>query len=393
MTMKKIVYTLLLVISCCMACRQEDAQVTPVGKPIPGAPAPATVKALLDSSNLTIYKAICQRVNLDSILAAQQVAAYTLLVPSDSAFNAAGYTKAGIAGMNINDLDSLVLYHAIANPVNSSNLQQSLGNIAQYSMLTASDFADYSPWSPYRYFLYLGIHQGKLMVNGHAHPLRALDGLDGTIYILDEVLKKPAFDMIDYLGSHAEFSQFLEAYHISDSTNDDYIGYNIQDFLPLLTSSSQCAPFTLIVPTNHAFAQAGLKTPDDFRALAGRSPMDYPNYRDIGGKTYYAAVFNPLDSMLFSTHEDLSYFNRPSYPLVYFSNDFSDNGSLANALLMPGDLYRPPPVYMRLRFQQTGGKLLVNQLSPVFAPVPLTTTDIVCRNGVIHVIDDNLLAH
>lgn len=393
MTMKKFIYTLLLVATCWAACRQEDAQVAPVGKPIPGAATPATVRQLLDSSNLSIYKAIYQRVNMDSILAAQNILAYTLLAPSDSAFNAAGYTKESVAAMAVNDLDSLVLYHAVASPLTSSALESALGNIPGYSMLTASNFADYSSYQPYHYFQYLGVHMGKLMVNGKAHPLRPLDGSNGAIYILDEVLQKPIYDMIDYLQMHPEFSQYLEAYRISDSVNDDFLYYNQIDYLPTLVSANMYKPFTIIAPTNHAFTQAGFNTSDDFRARAIRYPMNYPGYLQVGSHTYYAATFNSLDSMLMSTHMDLCYFNYTQFPLLYFSNDFSDNASLSNALLQGGSDYRPPPTYLRWHFQQSGGKLMINQVNPDFAPVPLTQTDIVCRNGVIHVIDDNLLAH
>lgn len=383
--MRKIYIALLLLIAFA-ACRQKDLQVTPVGQPLPYKGSQKTVSQLLDSSNLTIFKAAWKRVNMDSTLASQALQAYTVLAPTDDAFKAAGLTMDAINSMDLNDLDTLVRYHMIDTWVTMDQLKSAIGNAQFRSVLKRWDIPYYSENDPYYYIHCLGLHGGKLMINGTAHPLNALDAKNGSVYMIDQVQRKPENDMIDYLQNNPDFSLFMMACQINDSI---YINnYVYVTFLDMLTESSDTRQFTLFVPDNNAFHAAGYYTYDDLLARATRNPVEYAY---VDPDNYYVNPVSSLDSQLIALHLDFNDANRPQRPVLYYSNDLTDNPSLSGALLYAGQQYSNPPQHVRLKFSTSGDKILISQLGSSLPAVPLVKTDLRFRNGVIHVIDAGLL--
>ena len=381
-------YICLLLAILFSACRQEDLQVTPVGKPLAYSGPSKTVRQLMDSAGLTIYKAAWEQVNMDSVIAGKKLQAYTLLAPSDAAFAAAGITAANIGSTPVAVLDTIMLYHTMDTWLSPGQLKALQGNMTMTSLLTRADFADFRSYSPYICYQFLGFHEGKLMVNGKPHPLTALEGIDGTIYVLDEVQPKPDQDMIDYLQNNPNFTFFMEACRLSDSLYDDmWLNQGFTDMLT--TQQSSPKPITLLAPTNHAFQQAGINTFDDLRELALRYPVDWPHYND---EWYYVPVYTSLDSLLMLHKLDFSMAARPQGPVVIFSNDMTDNPSLTNFLITSGGRYQSPPHYIRLAFSTSGGQIMVKQEGNNTAPArTVTATSPLFRNGVIHVIDDGLI--
>lgn len=378
------IYLLLLVLFVA-ACRQPDAQVTPIGKSITYAGPSKTIRQLLDSTGLTIYKAIWNKTNMDSVMANKSVQAYTLLAPSDAAFTAAGITIDKVNAMPVAALDTILFYNTLSNWISSDRIKSLMGNMAIRTFLTQADFADFTSWSPYTYYQYLGLHNGKLMVNGKPHPFQPLDATNGTIYVLDQLLSKPDQDMMDYLGNNPDFTFFIEACRLSDSIYQSMWGQ--QGFTKMLTTNQGAGLFTLFAPTNHAFQVAGFKTFDDLAARALLYPVDYPHY---DANNYYVTPLTSLDSVLLVNHLDYNGNTRPEYPMVLFSNDWSDNPSLSNFLIKGGSMYQNPPQYIRLSCSVAGDKVLLKQLGSTAAPLSLLTTDLLFRNGVIHVINDGL---
>ncbi|MBV8251820.1 MAG: fasciclin domain-containing protein [Chitinophaga sp.] len=386
MKFRKIIYTLALVATCWTACTQKDAQVAPIGKPIDYVGPAKTIRQLLDSTNCTIYKAAWKKINMDSIISAQVLQAYTLLVPTDAAFNNAGITLDKIASMSVEDVDTLLLFHTLNTWVPAATIKGISGSMSVKSLLTRGDFSDYNSWTTYTYFQYIGVHNNQLMLNGKAHPYKALEGTNGTIYLLDEVQKKAETDMIDYLQSSPDFTFLLEACRINDSIYQQTWGQ--QGFLKLLTTSTRCSPFTFFAPTNRAFQKAGFNTIDDLRQRALLYEVDWPNYDDKG---YYRYTYTSLDTMLLAHHLDYTGAEPANYNMVIFSNDMQDNPSLSNFMITPGRQSGEPPKYIRLNFSKTGNTIMVKEIGSTVGALPLKTTDLVFRNGVMHIIDDGLL--
>ncbi|NLR82430.1 fasciclin domain-containing protein [Chitinophaga eiseniae] len=378
-------YTFTLVLLFLAGCQLKDAQVAPIGKPIDYTGPSLKIRQLLDSSNLTIYKSIWKKVNMDSVIADKTLQAYTLLAPSDDAFAKAGITADKVNTMAVADLDTLLFYHVLDSWVSGDQLQRLSGSNNMHTLLTRIDFPGFYSNNPYIYYQYLGLHNGKLIVNGKPHPLKALEATNGTIYVLDEVQNKPEQDMYGYLTTHPEFSFLVEAFRISDSIYQQSWANPTMTRLLQITSDNK--PVTLFAPTNRAFQQSGFKTIDDLRQRALLYPVDGAHYDD---NAFYVSPTTSLDSLLSANHLDFNGAMRADYPLMLFSNDLTDNPLLSGFQIRPGAAYHEPPQFIRLAFAGSNGSILVNQVKSPLPPRKLVTTDLLFLNGVIHVVDDGL---
>ncbi|WP_143307185.1 fasciclin domain-containing protein [Chitinophaga vietnamensis] len=380
------IYASLLVMLLMAACRQKDAQVAPVGKPLEYKGPQKTIRQLLDSTNFSIYKAMWKIVNMDSVIQAQTLQGYTLLVPTDEAFKAFGITAGNISSLDATTLDTLLRYHIIDSWLPGDRIRSIAGNMSLHSLLRATDFGDYNSWSFYTYLQYLGVHNGKLMINGKPHPLNTLEATNGTIYVIDEVLQKPQQDMIDYLSNNPDFTFLMEAFRLNDSVYQSNWGQPLFT-QQLLSSTQRFHQLTLFAPTNHAFQQAGFKTLDDLRQRANLYPVGYPYYDD---NQYYQWPLTSLDSLLSVNRLDYNGAATPDYPMQLFSNDLTDNPALANYLIKAGSPSHNGPQNIRLMFGMAGGSITAKQLGASTPALPLLSTDLLFRNGVIHVINDGL---
>ncbi|MBC9913021.1 fasciclin domain-containing protein [Chitinophaga varians] len=379
------IYTFALFLLFLSACRLEDAQVAPLGKPLEYAGPTRKIRELLDSTNLTVYKAIWKKVNMDSVITDGALQAYTLLAPTDESFAKAGITVDKINDMPVADLDTLLFYHVLDSWISGDQLKKLTGSNNMRSLLRRTDLPGFYSNDPYIYAQYLGYHDGKLMINGKPYTLKPLEAINGTIYVLDAVLNKPEQDMYDYLLSKPEFSYLMEAFRISDSIYQS--AWKQPQITKLLMTTSENKSFTLFAPTNRAFQQSGFNTVDDLRQRALRYEVGYSYYDD---NMYYVSPTTSLDSVLSVNHLDFNAAMKPTYPLVLFSNDLTDNAMLSGFQIRPGATYHEGPQFIRLAFTNNAGSILVKQFNTPLPARKLVTTDLLFRNGVIHVIDDGL---
>lgn len=379
------IYAFVLSMMFLTACRLQDAQVAPVGKPIEYVGPTLKMKQLLDSSNLSIYKAIWKKVNMDSVIGNKGLQAYTVLAPSDEAFTTAGITAAKVNTMTVADLDTLLFYHVLDTWISGDQLNRLHGNNNMRSLLTRIDFPGFYDNSPYIYYQYLGVHAGKLIINGAPHPFKTLEATNGTIYVLDEMLKKPERDMYDYLTGNPDFEYLMEALRISDSIYQN--SWSSPTSIKLLKNTAENRGITFFAPTNRAFQAAGFKTIDDLRRRALLYPVDYAHYDD---NYYYVTPTTSLDSLLSVNHLDFNGVVRADYPVMLFSNDFTDNLSLAGFTIKPGAQFHDAPQFIRLSFTSSNGSVMVKQIGSSQPAYKLVTTDLLFNNGVIHVIEDGL---
>ncbi|WP_343744872.1 fasciclin domain-containing protein [Chitinophaga sp.] len=385
MKRKYFIYTFALFLLFLSACRLKDAQVTPVGKPLEYAGPTRKIRELLDSTNLTVYKAIWKKVNMDSVIADGAWQAYTLLAPTDDAFAKAGITADKVKDMQVEDLDTLLFYHVLDSWLSGDQLKKLTGSNNMRSLLRRTDLPGFYSNDPYIYAQYLGYHDGKLMINGKPYTLKPLEAINGTIYVLDAVLNKPEQDMYDYLANNPEFTYLMEAFRISDSIYQ--LSWKQPRMTDLLKTTAQYKSFTLFAPTNRAFQQSGFNTVDDLRQRALLYDVGDSYYND---NMYYVSPTTSLDSVLSANHLDFNAAMKPNYPLVLFSNDLTDNAMLAGFQIRPGSTYHEGPQFIRLSFANNAGSIMVKQLGSSLPARKLVTTDLLFRNGVIHVIDDGL---
>ncbi|HVI44039.1 MAG TPA: fasciclin domain-containing protein [Chitinophaga sp.] len=386
MQIRKLIINGLLPALCLLfSCKQEDLQVTPIGEPVPYTGISKNMTQLLDSTNYSILKAIWKKANMDAVMRDKAITAYTLLAPTDAAFEAAGINMTSVNNMSVEDADTLLHYHLIANRISPASLKTAVGNIGQVSLLQA-DIPDYSPWSKYVYRHFIGIHGGKLMIDGRTFPLKALEATNGTIYELNEVLQRPKEDMLSYLQNDPRFSMFLEALRINDS-----VYYPFHDYakgLPSLRNSDKTAPFTVFAPTNEAFAKAGFHTSEDLMALATRYPVGDPFYDD---DYYYQYPVTSLDSLLLPHRSNIMvYGSGASFPIVFLSNDLTDNPGVTGFIIRTASPGQAGTLIFNLEFTHDGDNISVRRLKSKAPFVPVVEKDKFFLNGVIHVVNDGL---
>lgn len=366
----------LLLVLLFLSCRKEEAQVDPVGEPVPYDGPAKSLAQVLDSSGLTLFRAAWKGSHMDSILFATGTRFYTLLAPTDAAFNAAGWDLQKINSSNAETLDTLLAFYTLEGLYKPESMTELSGNISVPTFLSTY-LTDYE--RQYRYTLYFGLHNGDLTVDGKkaATGFQSLEAVDGVIYPIDNLLERPVKYAYDYLQADPRFSFYLEALRISDSL---YVETFYHDqVINMTTLRSGYYNITLFAPTNDAFRKAGFSTVESIRDYILRAPLQYPY---VEGNDYVIPT-TPMDSLIKVNYITVS------YDAAYFSNDMTDIPGLSGFELSPGP-WDSPPVYINLEFVSGGGTLKVRRFGSAKPPLPLAEQDIRVFNGVIHVVNEDL---
>lgn len=381
-----------------VSCRKQDISPEPVGKPVDYNGPAASLKEVLEKSPYTFFNTAWKHAGMDAILEATGSKAFTLLAPTDKAFQNGGWTMEKINAATPEVLADLLSYYVAP----GNNLPESLSaltsNIVLTSLKKSADIPNYSVDYPYTYLLFAGVHHDSLMINGEPVSKwgNALQSITATIYPVDKLLSLPQIDMLSYLQSDERFSFYLEACRINDSLYLDAFPFdNGLLNLPLLTAMPLTGgQMTLFVPTNNAFRNSGFNSVEDIRAYSIRAlPIGYP---DLDADNYYVYPTTAMDSLLLPNRFDFAGISGPSTGLrdmnmVYFENELLDNGSSISGLLIrAGSLYNLKSQVIRLNFSNNNGQLLVKRLGSGKAGHPLADKNIRVLNGVIHVVDEGL---
>ncbi len=381
-------WLLLLALLAILSCRKEDIQPEPIGEPVPYKDADKTWQQLLEQSSCTYFRKAWERSAMNKRLADKGSAFYTLFIPTDKAFQDAGWTMDRINATAPEKLDTLLAYCTVAGRYLPGGFNDLVGNQPLRTLAERADLPNFSTWSPYINFLFVGKHADSLYINGSGAAKwgTGMEGKNGVIYPVDKFLQRPEKAMWQYLLEDPRFEYFTQAMLISDSLYQE--DYRYVSSLGMIRSGAQFTQFTLYAPTNDAFRKYGLRSIDDIRNYCMRTwPLPYP-YEDEN--RYYHEPVTAMDSLLGPHGIEVRRFvpSGKAGP-VYFSNDLLDNGAvLSGILLMAGQTWSTPPMRLSLSFSQQNGRPLVKHLGSTATPAGLIEKDIRVTNGVIHVVDE-----
>lgn len=303
------------------ACNDDDDDV-------PVAPQSNTITDFV-IANQTNYSILLDALlkadgDLPSILAGP--GPYTVFAPDNAAFNAfldaAGFN--GIEDVPSEILTQILLNHVVAGDVRSNTL--TTGYISSLSTATPNG-ANMS--------MYIDTSNG-VKINGVSNVVGADNAVDnGVIHLVDAVIGLPT--VVTMATSNGAFSNLVAALTRNDQP----------DFVNILSSSSDPAPFTVFAPTDAAFA--------DLLTELGAGGLG-----DIDGATLTATLQNHVVG-----------------GANVVAGDLTDNMTV-------------PTLGGNITANITGGATLTDangRISNIIA------TDVQTANGVIHVIDKVVLPY
>ncbi|MGF6928291.1 putative surface protein with fasciclin (FAS1) repeats [Chitinophaga sp. W2I13] len=317
---------------------------------------------------------------------------YTVLVPSDKAFDEAGWTTAKIKAATKEELDELLTIYVMPARLTPENIAAVPGNTPG-ATLSERSMAGRDNWYSKNYidFLFLGKHGDSLLVNGIAQARwgQYQEAVNGLIYPVEHCITKPQQTMWEYISTEPRFSLYRDALLICDSLyNSVWMNMGI---MTLLQSSESLAQFTLYAPNNNAFIKNGFHNADDILNYCLRSwPLPPGDYDE---NMYYQQPVTAIDSILFAHGVEVYIASQLNGDArigpVYFSNDLADNAQqLSGLMLLKGQLYGSPPVYISLDFISNNGQPGVKRHAANTPYTGLKNKDIRVLNGVIHEVDD-----
>jgi uncharacterized surface protein with fasciclin (FAS1) repeats len=340
---------------------------------------------------------------LDSLRGKTTGAPYTIFVPTDDAFRAAGFTLQQIGQSSKAVLDSLLLYLTGAGSYTYGSLDSLSGSSALNTLLTDPNMqrtlgynSGFSTYAPYQYVLYTCVKNGTLWLNGN--PVRtaaqSLQATNGVVWPIDLLVQKPFFESYQVLASDTTYYFYKMALHISDSIYQSYYqNYYFSDTLGLQVKQGQ--PYiTVLAPTNQAFRNAG------FTNIAAIYAYIYSSYavNHNGTNQQNQPVRTNLDSVL-DLHRvgyaPYSAFNNPYFQVVLFTEDMLTDPAVNNMLLWYAEAYDngQTSAYTDVDFQDNNGQVVVHRADApggravnVIAP-----HDVYTLNGVVHRVDNLLL--
>jgi uncharacterized surface protein with fasciclin (FAS1) repeats len=369
----------------------------------------ASLRKVLQNSPYTLFYQAFTRASLDS-----PYAYYTVFAPSDSAMTAAGLTSSAINSLSLDSLYKLIGYHIVPGLYPDSALENDTLTVQLSSLVVTTGEA-------YNYYGQLGAatlnadlylsQKEVLYVNGLPSNKgeSPLEASNGWVYPVNRVLMPPAQTLWSIITSRPELSMYAEATRLVDSMNaahyfegPDSTLFNTIPYVPTQNYGVATIQelYTVLAPTNDAFAKAGFKAVDDLRQYINQSipqgaQVSWPGYTN----TAYLLVYNPMDSIL-KTH----YFNNPGQSIVFYqdmlnstaindgwmnTNPFTLKAYQALASAFPG----VAPVYDQ--FSNNGGVLQIkwNPNVPAYAYPYSPSNVFMGANGVVYEVDQLFYPH
>jgi fasciclin domain-containing protein len=409
----KRVFTVLL-FAIVASCTKTEEPPAVIGKalPFPNGEATRTLVQLLDSiPTATIYRAAYHRSGLphyiDSLRAGNARALYTLFVPTDAAFQAAGYSIDIINSMSPALSDSLARYLAIAGNYPSPSGNLTWGGETFYPMmypdagLTRTQVPSVFGRSyNYYYTLNIAYTGNTLLLNGKPASAKAapIPATDGTIYMIDTLVIKPFYETYQVLQMDTSYSFFMAALRISDSlyaqqgilasnTNLQYPNDTIGLVLQRGNTNPGYNPFSILfAPVNDAFRRAGFNSIGDI--------SNYINGSALASANYGTYLLTNMDSIL-NNHIMLINFGKFTATKGYiYTDDILLNPAALSFMIPPPGGSGLPSINASTIFPVINGSQITlhRKDSPNGRGANLIDpSNITTLNGVIHRVDNLLL--
>lgn len=377
------------------SCTKKDIQPEPIGEAVPyPAAVTTTIEKAVDSLPYAIWKAAWNRSNIRTIIKNKGAANQTLFLPTDRAFQEAGWTLEKINTASVSELDDLLSYHIVAGKYLRATLASVKGNLTLNSMLTSSELPGTSTYAPFRYKLYVGLYKDSIWIDGQAvcPSAATIEVVNGVIYPIKQIIKRPTQSLYEYLSSDSRFSLYMEVISYMQLAYMDNGAWGIDYETPMMDLSRGFA-CTFFAPTNEAFRKSGFNNMDDVIAYINKSlPLGEAGYDQ---NNYYTQPLFSMDSIL--VEHGLNVFSNAAtydYPFdaAWYTNDLLQNGDkLSGIVLVAGQLYNTPPTQVLLEYPNNNGQPQVKRIGSSHAPLPLAEANVKLLNAVVHVVDDGLL--
>ncbi len=405
------------------ACQKTEFMPPPEGEAIPYEELKYDKLAtILEKSPYQLFNSVWKKSTLNSKLTDRLV--HTLLVPTDEALSAAGYSAASIAAMAPEEADQLVRFYTIEQRVSKEEVEDNIRNLRVISMLDVP--RDWKIQQPYAYdqrtvnlpyIHYLGTANDQLLVNGvpMGNMADGIPAANGYVWPINKLIATESRSFLEIMEADPRFSMLLDVKKRSDSVFDnDYLdimeintgrrprpeSYTYRMFyneLPLTVNRGLITggsfPSTIFLPTNEAFEKAGFNSVDD--VLAWNKKYGAPMVYNPSGQTHERIIGGgfPSDTVLmyhFDWGRDLLPYS-PQWgkapdpvPAAFYQNDMYDE-LLGNVLL--NNRVGNMTLVMPLTFgRDDQGRVLV-QLKGSDAPPATIIETINTALGPLHLVD------
>jgi hypothetical protein len=410
-------------------CTKNEFMPPPEGEPIPYQPeSNQTLYELLEASSYQLFYKAFQRSSMDSILSGKFK--YTLLVPTDAALQAGGYTASRIDAMTVIQADSLVKFYTLRGVISKETLSRVSGNLASASFLSNPKYVQtpyfYGNEQPgntqfdvyfYRHYLY--IDQNKLLINAipSGDVEKAVPAVNGYIWPIDQLVSLPIeADFYSVARTDPRFSMFFELQTRVDEIHDltyrriyeENFGFDpggwgwvdwtrtqyarIKSFQSYNGDKMSVSREMMFIPVNEAFLKAGFNSVEEILQMDQRNAA-----APIVDFDYWEVTLGfPSDSIL-SFHWDFGRDNLPKTPsgkvqgsmaTNFFVNDLRDE-YLYDYSVNHASGY--PPYKMPFTFgKNEAGKRTVKVKNSNFPEATILET-IHTIMGPIHVVDRLLI--
>ena len=388
------------------SCKKEEFQPEAEGAPIPIQEVTITLKEALDASTYTLFKAAWNRSDMNSIIAKRgEKLPLTLLIPTDAAFTADGLTLDVINRTTPALLDSLLLYHTLAQGVDPKMLSAKQENLVSYTLLENAElrvmpFENQYGFDQYFYRQYMRVASNELLINGKkAGSATVTLAKNGTLWPIDHVLHKPTKTILQALQDDGRFGMYLEIMTKTDMLWDEAImGLMARTYfkegLIVKDDPSKSNPnivFTSVfAPTDEAFHEAGFKNVDDLMALNNRNTLPYINWDtyEVVGTGYATDTLLTMHrwGRLFQEKDGFGY--GTNSPDAFYSNDLTNKLLSGYALASSGYTGTIPVYYVPLEFSKdSNDKITVKAKGSVKPAATIIEADINTLMGPIHVVN------
>ena len=370
-----------------------------------------SLSQLVDSiPQASVYAAAFHRSSLqaymDSLSLGTINAPYTLLVPTNDAMKAAGYTLDQVNALPSPMIDTLVRYLSLPGllPGGSSAITGGITGSVAYAPMMYPDPAlqrtivpsPFSAYNPYNYLLSVAFRDSTMFLNGwkasgHATPVAATNG---SVYLIDTLIQKPEFELCQLIAADTSLSFYLaalrknnEIYQRQGMLTDTYDPMHndtaaLTAVAVLGIPQPKVAPTTIVfAPDNNAFRKAG------FSSIAAIS--DFIEQSAAATGDYYNLLLTNMDSILVQ--------HRVLYG---YAINYTPYNQGLNAFYTVDMRYNP---YVQTQnnadlggaifFQISNGNIIVHrQDAPNGRGAQVTAgSDITAVNGVLHKVDNLLL--
>jgi len=400
----KLLALCLLIISLA-SCRKEEFQPEVEGAPIPTQDIKITLKEAITASTNTLFKAAWNRSNMNKIIAERgNNSPLTILMPTDAAFITDGLTLDVINRTTPALLDSILLYHTLAQATTPQALANRDDNAAMYTLLEnlflkTRPFENYSG-DKYFYRQYLKVKGNDLFINGHKSGVATITSAkNGTLWPIDKVLHKPTKTILQALQEDGRFTMYVGIMTQVDMMWDEATfgvayrhyftdGINLSDSPQ---SPSYFINFTSVfAPTDDAFRAAGFNSIDDLMALNNRNPLPYLDWDtfEVVGTGYATDTLLTMHrwGRLFKKSDNFG--EGGDNPDAFYSNDLNNKLLAGYALTTTGYTGTLPILYVPLDFgTDNTGKVTVKAIGSNKPAATVIEADINTLMGPIHVVN------